>query len=160
MSKQRAEPCSIHRCSCWTLHSENLKGWMPSSPLRLDLMIQPCQSTQLHCSPPPRPNINGESSWPNPRLCPMAWARLLARMWGSNGLTSTFIPTDLSVQILPTLAVVVSPLLKEFRPLEISQIICQAKLPTQWSPLSFQQVLILGKTTFAPLLRWRTSHFS
>ena len=60
----------------------------------------------------------------------MAWARLLARMCGSNGFTSTLIPTDLSVQILPTLAVVVSPLLKEFRPLEINKIIRQVQIIT------------------------------
>ena len=60
-----------------------------------------------------------ESSWPNPRLWPIAWARLLARIWGSNGFTSTLIPTDLSVQIRPTLAVVVSPLEKEFLPLKL-----------------------------------------
>ena len=51
-------------------------------------------------------------------------------MWGSNGFTSTLIPTDLSVQILPTLAVVVSPLLKEFRPLEINKIIRQVQIMT------------------------------
>ena len=49
----------------------------------------------------------------------MACARLLARMWGSKGFTSTLMPTDLSVQILPTLAVVVSPREKVFRPLKI-----------------------------------------
>ena len=48
---------------------------------------------------------------------------MLARMWGSNGFTSTLIPTDLSVQIRPTLAVVVSPLEKEFLPLKINLLI-------------------------------------
>lgn len=65
------------------------------------------------------PIMDEESSWPKPRLCPMACARLLARMWGSKGFTSTLMPTDLSVQILPTLAVVVSPREKVFRPLKI-----------------------------------------
>ncbi len=39
----------------------------------------------------------------------MAWAMLLARMWGSKGLMSTLMPTERTVQIRPTLAMVVSP---------------------------------------------------
>ena len=142
LRRQRADPCSIQRWNCLKLHSENLKGWIPSSPLKLDFIMHPCQSVHWHTSSPSKlmghrlrmfpqynwqwiyqfmdmlPLEDEESSCPKPRLWPIAWARLLARMWGSNGLTSTLIPTDLSVQILPTLAVVVSPILNLFRPLQ------------------------------------------
>jgi len=51
------------------------------------------------------------SCW-NPRLCPMACARLAARMWGSKTLMSTEMPTAFPAQIVPTVAVVDFPLSK------------------------------------------------
>ena len=83
-----------------------------------------------------------ESSWPKPRLWPIAWARLLARMWGSNGFTSTLIPTDLSVQIRPTLAVVVSPLEKEFLPLKL-ETLSSSNCQNHYFPMIYFCCLIL-----------------
>ena len=54
----------------------------------------------------------GSWSCLNPRLCPMACARLAARMCGSKTSMSTLTPTALPAQMVPTVEMVERPLSK------------------------------------------------